>query len=73
MSPAIAVNELNPLGLVIHHQSGACTDPPGGCRPRLRATCRGCRRVRVLCLVTTDERRAIRRGGWLCGDCRVTA
>lgn len=65
------IDEHNPLSLVIYHQSGACTDPEGGCRPRLRTTCRGCRAELVLCMVTFDEMQAIKRGGWRCGTCEV--
>lgn len=69
MSPAI-LDELNPRGIPIDHQDAPCPEPEGGCRPRLRAHCRGCRRDFVLCIATSAEISAMKRGGWHCGACR---
>jgi hypothetical protein len=65
-----AVDEHNPFGYVIYHADAGVVDPHD-CRPRMRARCGGsCRRELVLCRATTDEVRAMLRGGWACGSCR---
>jgi hypothetical protein len=61
----------NPRGLPIYHPSGACTNPPGGCRPRILARCAGCRATFSLCMPSDVEMERLRGRSrtWRCGPC----